>query len=542
MHKPVVVIGLVGKVLDASGRRQDRWQRWRPTVSLCQQDDMVVHRFELLHHPGEAELARVVAADIGSVSPETQVRLHQLDVEDAWDFEVMYAGLFDFARSLPWQPDSEDVLVHITTGSHVAQICLFLLTEARELPGRLLQTSPRRDGRHDPRGSLSIIDLDLQRYDRIAARFGEQRERQLAFLKAGIDTQNPQFNKLIAEIEQVARASTAPLLLTGPTGAGKTVLARRIFALKQASRQLSGHFVEVNCATLRGDAAMSALFGHVRGAFTGALSAREGLLRQADRGLLFLDEIGELGRDEQAMLLRALEDQRFLPMGSDREVQSSFQLIAGSNRDLGERVRTGHFRDDLLARLSVWQFRLPGLAERREDIAPNLDWELDQVGRRRGQRVTMSREARERLLAFALSPQASWNHNFRDLSAAVQRMTTLAPGGRIREAEVVAEVARLRASWGTPLATVAPADVVDEVLGPAAAQLDRFDRVQLGDVLQVCRTQPTLSEAGRMLFDQSRQRKQSRNDADRLRKYLARFGLTFDGVTCRQSERILGGA
>jgi transcriptional regulatory protein RtcR len=98
-----------------------------------------------------------------------------------------------------------------------------------------------------------------------------------------------------------------------------TRLARRIFELKRRREQLSGAFVEINCATLRGDHAMSTLFGHVKGAFTGAASNRPGLLMTADQGLLFLDEIGELGLDEQAMLLRAIEERRFLPVGADRE-------------------------------------------------------------------------------------------------------------------------------------------------------------------------------------------------------------------------------
>ena len=121
---------------------------------------------------------------------------------------------------------------------------------------------------------------------------------------------------MIEQIERVAIASRAPLLLTGPTGAGKSQLARRIFELKKARRQVAGEFVEVNCATLRGDGAMSALFGHVTGAFTGAVEDRPGLLRTADGGVLFLDEIGELGLDEQAMLLRALEEKTFLPVGA----------------------------------------------------------------------------------------------------------------------------------------------------------------------------------------------------------------------------------
>jgi hypothetical protein len=127
-------------------------------------------------------------------------------------------------------------------------------------------------------------------------------------LKAGIDTRSPAFNQMIEQIERVAIASPDPILLLGPTGAGKSHLARRIYELKRKRRQLSGEFIAVNCATLRGDDAMSALFGHIKGAYTGAASARRGYLDQADGGVLFLDEIGELGADEQAMLLSAIED------------------------------------------------------------------------------------------------------------------------------------------------------------------------------------------------------------------------------------------
>ena len=120
---------------------------------------------------------------------------------------------------------------------------------------------------------------------------------------------------------------------------------------------------------------MSTLFGHIKGAFTGATIARPGLLKAADQGLLFLDEIGELGLDEQAMLLRAVEDKRFLPVEADREAHSDFQLIVGTNRDLQLEVGRGAFREDLLARINLWTFRLAGLVERHEDIAPNLDYE-----------------------------------------------------------------------------------------------------------------------------------------------------------------------
>src|SRR6185436_8232536 len=226
---------------------------------------------------------------------------------------------------------------------------------------------------------------------------------------AGIETRNAAYNRLIERLEQVAIASRDPVLLHGPTGSGKSQLARRIFELKKARRQVAGELVEVNCATLRGDAAMSTLFGHVRGAYTGAVEARAGMLRKADRGVLFLDEIGELGPDEQAMLLRAIEDRTFFPVGSDREVRSDFQLIAGTNRDLSGRVVEGRFREDLLARINLWTFVLPGLRDRPEDLEPNLDFELHRVGDALQLRLSMSREARTRYLAFAASPEAAWS-------------------------------------------------------------------------------------------------------------------------------------
>ena len=535
--KKTVVIGLIGTQLDQGmGRR--RWERWRPTIDLCRHDDLVVDRLELLIQRRWRTLADQLVDDIAAVSPETEVRLHEVPFRDPWDFEEVYERLHEFARGYAFDVEAEDYLVHITTGTHVAQICLFLLTESHHLPGRLLQTSPPSRRGRDPgagTGRYSVIDLDLSRYDRLAARFRREQVEDQSFLKAGIDTRNAAFNALIEGIERVAAASTEPILLTGPTGAGKTQLARRIYELKQRRNQIDGPFVEVNCATLRGDQAMSALFGHTKGAFTGAARDRPGLLLSADRGLLFLDEVGELGLDEQAMLLRAIEQKRFLPVGTDREVESDFQLIAGTNCDLGRAVGSGAFREDLLARIDLWSFELPGLDARREDIEPNLDYELERWAEKEGSRVEFNREARERFLRFATSPAARWLGNFRDFNAAVTRMATLAEGGRIHEDLVVEEEERLAQSWlrlggeeddAPPGA--APADLAELLPPPALAGLDRFDRIQLAHVVSVCRRSKSLSEAGRYLYDVSRTRRTTSNDADRLRKYLQKFGLRWD--------------
>ncbi len=525
-----VVFGFLGTTKDAGGRKRPKW---RPTVALCQQEDLVIDRLELIHDNRWLQLALNVQKDIGQISPGTEVRLHRMDVANPWDFAEMYGAMRDFADAYPFDQDREDYLVNITTGTHVAQICWFLLTEANFVPARLLQLSPPKVAdleageEKNYAGSHAIIDLDLSRYDSIATRFAAERVEATSFLKSGIETRNPTFNAMIDQMEKVAVRSRAPVLLTGPTGAGKSQLARRLFELKKAQRQISGDFIEVNCATLRGDQAMSTLFGHVRGAFTGAQSDRGGLMKAADGGVLFLDEIGELGPDEQAMCLQAIEEKRFFPLGSDREVASDFQMLAGTNRDLAERVREGRFREDLFARLNIWTFRVPALAERREDIEPNIDYELQRFSDAEGQKVTFNREARERYLAFALSPQAAWSANFRDLSASVARMGTLAPKGRIDEPTVVEEIERLLNVWHAADTSAGDDRVLEACLGDASAELDLFDRAQLAAVVRVCQSSRSLSDAGRTLFAQSRLQKTSGNDADRLRKYLARFGLRF---------------
>lgn len=531
MSKKRVVIGLLGLKLDQTNPRRDRWQAWRPSVAICQQEDMVVDRFELLYEPKSESLMRQVVGDIESVSPETVVCPREMRFRDPWDFEEVYATLHQFTRDYDFDTDSEEYLANITTGTHVAQICLFLLTESRHLPAALIQGSPPRRKSESPYGSHRIIDLDLSRYDQLATRFKQEHAESTAFLKSGIETRNKAFNKLIDRIEQVTLATKAPILLSGPTGAGKTQLAKRIYQLRRQREQVAGDLVEVNCATIRGEQTMSTLFGHVKGAFTGAITARPGLLKAADGGVLFLDEIGELGLDEQAMLLRAIEEKTFLPVGSDKPAKSDFQLIAGTNRDLGSEVAAGRFREDLLARINLWSFQLPGLAERRDDIDPNIDFELQRFTEAEGRKVTMNKEARQSFVEFATDPATPWKASFRDLNAAITRMSTLAPSGRINKETVEEEIARLTQSWRAGEPKSEAADTLTSVLDDdRIAGMDRFDQAQLAEVIRVCRKSKSLAAAGRILFNVSRQAKQKPNDSDRLRKYLAKFGIEWSDI------------
>ncbi|NQU50704.1 MAG: sigma 54-dependent transcriptional regulator, partial [Planctomycetes bacterium] len=196
MSKPrrTVVLSLYGTSLDRSIREDgswvpDRWDRWRPTLSICQQPDFLPDRLEVLAPPKFSRHCEALLKDVNSASPETETRQHSVAFRDPWDFSDVYADLRDFADSYPFDQDNEQYFVHMTTGTHVAQICLFLLVETRHIPARLIQTSPpatqrRRSGGEI--GTYTIIDLDLSRYDQLAARFEAERQTSTSFLKDGI--------------------------------------------------------------------------------------------------------------------------------------------------------------------------------------------------------------------------------------------------------------------------------------------------------------------------------------------------------------------
>ncbi|GAA6159923.1 DNA-binding transcriptional regulator RtcR [Ruegeria sp. HU-ET01832] len=518
-----VVIGFLGTQLDMGKKR-----RWKPTPSLTIHDQFNVDRLELLHDHKFNRLAHQVKREIEELSPQTEVLLRRMDLADPWDFQEVYGKLFDFARAYGFDEDREQYHVHLTTGTHVAQICWFLLTESRHIPARLIQTGP--PGPDDAIPKFDIIDLDLSRYNALQQRFDQLSREYSDQLKGGIETCNPRYNALIDRIELIASNSNEPILLLGETGTGKTELAQRIYNLKLDRRRVKGRMVHVNCATLNGPDAMATLFGQRR-SFTGqAGTERSGLLREADGGVLFLDEIDELGWNEQSILLHAIETGRFYPLGSDHEVSTRFQVIAGASRDLRGLSAEGAFRSDLLARLNMWSFTLPALRDRREDVEANLAFELGRAERSMGTQVGFNVDARDAFVRFATNPATPWPGNFRDFSSSVKRLCTLAPRGRITRSMVTEEIRTLQSDWRAS-AQDAEFALVRDLLGPAVDDIDPFDLAQLAKVIQTCRNSPSLSAAGRTLFAVSRQKRTTQNDADRLRKYLQKFGLEWDALS-----------
>ena len=535
MDKKNIVFSFLGNVLDQRGKGKKRWTRWRPTIDICNHPEWPIYRLELIYHTQDRKLLEEIILDIKTIAPDTQVNPIPVQIQDPWDFEEVYTCLLDIAKNYTFNNEQENYYLNITTGTHVMQICWFLLAESRFYPARLLQSSPPARPSASPEnfaaepianpplcpsGQINIIDLNLNRYDQILTRFQQYATQATELLKSGIATKNRHYNQLISEIEQVASRSHAPILLCGPTGAGKSFLARQIYRLKLNQHQITGQFVEINCATLSSDNAMSTLFGHIKGAYTGASLCRNGLLRQADNGVLFLDEIGELGLDEQAILLKAIEEKQFYPLGADKLVSSNFQLIAGTNKDLKQAIIRGTFREDLYARINLWSYQLPGLAERKEDIEPNIDFELARFAQEYGTMPRFNQQSRDRYIQFATSAIATWPGNFRELTASITRMATLSTQGNITLEQVENEIRRLQIHWQQV--------TLSDALIPA--EIDEFERYQLEKVIEVCRKSRTLSEAGRYLFAVSRAQKQRANDADRLKKYLAKFDLSWEQI------------
>jgi NtrC-family two-component system response regulator AlgB len=222
----------------------------------------------------------------------------------------------------------------------------------------------------------------------------------------------------LARASKVASAE-CPVLLRGESGTGKSVMARW---LHDHSPRSGGPFVTVNCPALSGDLMTSALFGHRRGAFTGAHTDVEGKVQHAEKGTLFLDEIGDLSHEAQARLLRFLNDRAYERLGEAAERRADVRVIAATSRPLESEVRAGRFREDLLFRIHVVSLVCPPLRERRDDVLPLARSFLDQMAQRhRRARVAFSSAAERAICAYA------WPGNVRELKNAVERAVVLAP-------------------------------------------------------------------------------------------------------------------
>ncbi len=261
----------------------------------------------------------------------------------------------------------------------------------------------------------------------------------------------------------LAAASEAPVLIEGETGTGKELVAR---ALHRHSARSGGPFVALNCAAIPKELLESELFGHVKGAFTGAVADRPGCFRAAEGGVLLLDEIGDMALDVQAKLLRALQEAEVTPLGSHRPVKVNVRVVAATHRDLAAAVREGRFREDLRFRLDVLHIVLPPLRERLADIVPLAEHFLRRAAAPQPAR-RLSAEAARALLDHP------WPGNVRELRNAMERCQALQRGAVVSAADL-----DLRADAGATAAAAAdaalPAAWLDAPLPEAVERLERL--------------------------------------------------------------------
>ena len=272
--------------------------------------------------------------------------------------------------------------------------------------------------------------------------------------------QSPRTRQVLHLIQKLGKCRW-PALLLGETGTGKEVVAR---AIHNISAQ--GPFVTIDCSSMVGPLMESELFGHVKGAFTGASAAKIGLIESANGGTALFDEIGELPLDLQAKLLRVLQEKEFRPVGSVTTRRSDFRIIAATNRDLAKEVEKGTFRRDLFFRLNVINIRLAPLRERREDIPALINHFLSRVGGS----YTITAEAMEVLLNY------DWPGNVRELENCIQHMVAINSGPLLHVADLPSNlqnfILQKRSQYLTAAAAVPPAGApqIPAIASPATPE------------------------------------------------------------------------
>lgn len=239
---------------------------------------------------------------------------------------------------------------------------------------------------------------------------------------------NSQAIKNIMQTVELVSKTDARVLITGENGTGKELIAR---AIHKASNRSANEIVEVNCAAIPNELIESELFGHERGAFTGALQQRIGKFEQADKGTLFLDEIGDMSLQAQAKVLRAIEDGKVERVGGNNKIAVDVRIVAATNKDLREEIKNNNFREDLFHRLNVIPIQIPPLRERREDIPELIKHFIkDLCGKNNIPEKEIGKESVEILQKF------DWTGNIRELRNFIERLLIMVPGNKITENDI----------------------------------------------------------------------------------------------------------
>ncbi len=350
------------------------------------------------------------------------------------------------------------------------QICVVLITEAPEVA---LATEAMRQGAYDFQtkpvnlGKLeAVIQRGVSQQRLVLEQYELKRRLDEHFGLAHLVGKSPQMLAVYNTVRQIAPAK-ATVLIQGETGTGKDLIAQ---AIHNNSPRRDAPFVKLNCASIPEALVESELFGHVAGAFTGAIAKREGRFELADGGTLFLDEIGEMPLGLQSKLLRAIEQQQFERVGDSRTLTVDVRVIAATNRSLEKMVETGAFRDDLYYRLRVINVLMPPLRQRREDIPLLVDHFLREACAENGRAVEGITHG-----ALDLFMRYDWPGNVRELRNIIEGMVILSRPGRALDAQDVPDHVR-RSTLPD----------VGEIRIPAGSRMEEVERIVIRETMKRC--------------------------------------------------------
>jgi len=374
----------------------------------------------LFDTPNTQRVTAEIKEAITKIHHGSEVHVLQINLSDPTNYEEIFGGLRTHLHRILEEFTAARFFVAVASGTPHMHACWVLLTASGEIPARILHVRPPH---FVTKQHPLVTEVDLSSREFPTVRFQDRpvpvEESQLDVnsvrWKLGIIGDHPTIQRPL-EMGAMLAPSQAPILILGETGTGKELFARYIHRLSGRPREV---FVAVNCAAIPEDLVESLLFGHKKGAFTGAINDQVGKFDMADKGTLFLDELGELPVLAQAKLLRVLQDGLVEPIGQAKAHMVDVRIVGATNRDLRKLVRQGKFREDLFYRLNVGEIKLPPLRERRSDIPKLALHILD--------RLNGSLRRPKRLSAEALSRMQThnWAGNVRDLENVIERSVRL---------------------------------------------------------------------------------------------------------------------
>ncbi len=360
------------------------------------------------------------------------IDIQEMDLVSPIHYASIYDEVSKHLKSLGLPREDVDLTFHLSPGTPAMAAIWIMLAKTR-FPAKLIQTSKQN--------GLDSVDFQFDLASDFLPEYLQRSGQRIKRLANGPQEEAPQFEKIIhkssavknqIKLAQRIAAHDVPVLILGETGTGKELFAE---AIRAASDRALKPFITVNCGAIAPDLANSELFGHVKGAFTGAIGNRKGHFQEADGGTLFLDEVGDLPPDTQVRLLRALQAKEVTPLGDSKAIKVDVRIIAATHRDLAADVSSGRFREDLFHRLAVGILKLPPLREREDDVDLLIDTFLELInadarGKPEAQDKKISINARKILTSY------HWPGNIRELYHSLLRASIWSVGEEIQPDDV----------------------------------------------------------------------------------------------------------